>query len=794
MHRYLLFTIFIFFGFMTQAQDAKTVSGQVTDVDSKFPIQGAIVELVGANPINFAQSDSQGYFKLKNVPVGSINLKISFSGYKDVFLNNAMVLAGKELNLIVEMEEKVTQMNEVVVKGSNESSKLKNEFVIVSAHSFNVEQTSKFSGSRNDPARMAANFAGVSGANDARNDIIIRGNSPMGVLWRLEGIDIPSPNHFASFGSTGGPVSMLNNNTLAKSDFITSAFPAEYGNALAGVLDLKMRNGNKDKHEFVAQIGFNGIEVGAEGPLSKSKNGASYLINYRYSTLQLFKLLKVNFGTGTAVPAYQDLSFKFDIPTKKAGIFKIFGLGGMSHIELIGSEIDLTKKGASLYGNENEDIYNKVRTGIIGLSHTYFINSKTYTKIAVAASHQRQFTEIDTVNYINRSDVQSYTLSALRSNKYSFHGLLNKKINTKHTLVFGLMADVYDLRFSDSIFYLQKFIPLKYGAGYCGLIQSYINWQYKINALLTLNSGVHVQSFTLSNSIGLEPRLSIKYQLGRHQFMSFGYGLHHQIQPLPTYYNGVFTATGNLVATNLSMGFSRSNHWVMGYDIFLKKDFHIKTEIYYQYIDKVPVENLSSNFSMLNAGADFSIPNNTNLVNKGIGRNYGLELTVEKNLSKGYYFLLTASLFQSQYQGADQIWRNTAFNGHYVVNGLAGYEHKFKSKKKKSQHDLSIDAKLTVAGGRYYTPIDFVNSELLHREVRYEDRAFSASYPIYFRPDVKIAYRFNRKKTTQEISIDFQNFANYKNVFRKSYNLRTNTENTQYQQGLFILPQYRVYF
>jgi hypothetical protein len=148
---------------------------------------------------------------------------------------------------------------------------------------------------------MASNFAGVSGANDARNDIIIRGNSPSGLLWQLEGLNIPNPNHFGSLSSTGGPVSMLNNNVLDKSDFMTSAFPAQYGNALSGVFDLSLRNGNNEKYEFLGQVGFNGFELGAEGPFSKNSK-SSFLINYRYSTLALFQQIGINFGTGSATP------------------------------------------------------------------------------------------------------------------------------------------------------------------------------------------------------------------------------------------------------------------------------------------------------------------------------------------------------------------------------------------------------------------------------------------------------------------------------------------------------------
>ncbi|MES2621081.1 MAG: TonB-dependent receptor [Bacteroidota bacterium] len=795
MFQRFVIVILFFVGLQTmQAQDTKTVRGQVLDKDSKYPLLGAQVVVLDTGSIIGTATDERGFFKF-DVPLGRISLRISYTGYKDAFVNNLLVIAGKEINQTIELEEKVSNIGEVVITGTKEQGRVKNEFAVISARTFDVELTSRFSGNRNDPARMASNFAGVSGANDARNDIIIRGNSPMGMLWRLEGIDIPSPNHFGGFGSTGGPVSMLNNNTLARGDFITSAFPSEYGNALSGVFDLALRNGNKDKHEFLAQLGFNGIEAGAEGPFYKKRSQASFMINYRYSTLALFKLLKANFGTGTAVPEYQDLTFKVDIPTKKAGVFRFWGLGGLSKIELLGSKVDLSKPQKDLYGNENIDLYNKVLTGMVGFSHTYFINPKSYYRLMVAASHQSQLVDIDSIEPVFRTEIIRFQKVALRQTKYSAHLMGNTKIDSRNTVTQGIIANIYDLRFGDSILYFNQFVPIKSGKGYSALIEAYVMWKHKFNEQLSINGGMHAQYYSLSGSFVPEPRLSFKYQFKENQSFTIGYGMHHQIQPLPTYYNRDITAAPNTPHTNINMDFTRSQHFVAGYDLNFLKDFHLKAELYFQYISNAPVEKQKSSFSMLNAGADFGTPNNTNLVNKGIGRNYGLEITAEKFFSKGYYFLVTGSFFQSQYKGSDKVWRNTAFNGHYVLNALGGYQYLFGGKKNKvKRHTVAIDFKLTGAGGRYYTPVDFAASDAQNAQVLIDSLAFSEKYTDYFRFDIKLSYRTSFRKITQELSVDFQNVANIKNIFRKVYNPRTNSLNNEYQQGIFILPQYRILF
>jgi len=183
---------------------------------------------------------------------------------------------------------------------------------------------------------MVSNFAGVMSSNDSRNDIVIRGNSPMGLLWRIDGVEVPNPNHFGAQGTTGGPVSMLNQNLLSNSDFMTGAFPSEYGNALSGVFDINLRSGNKNKFEFTGQVGFNGFEFAAEGPIWLGKNNTkgSFVVDYRYSTMELVNKLGIDFGTGAAIPKYKDLTIITDIPTKKAGRFKFIGIYGNSFIQL----------------------------------------------------------------------------------------------------------------------------------------------------------------------------------------------------------------------------------------------------------------------------------------------------------------------------------------------------------------------------------------------------------------------------------------------------------------------------
>ena len=340
---------------------------------------GAYVILVNSEPRVGVITDINGMFELRKAPVGRQSLQINFIPYETITYSNLLVVSGKELVLEVKLEEKINNIGEVVIKAPPKKSTAQNELAMVSTRTFSVEETERFAGSLGDPARMVANYAGVMTQNDSRNDIIIRGNSPSGVLWRLEGIEIPNPNHFGAQGITGGPVSMVNNNLLTNSDFLTGAFPAEYGNAIAGAFDLNLRSGNSGEHEFTGQIGFNGFELGAEGPLFQTENGqkASYLASYRYSTLEVLDKMQFNVGTGAAIPQYKDLTFLVDVPGTKTGRIKLFGLWGNSFIALGRDVTDTTENQYNSRG-----IATDFRAGlaVIGISDTYYLNEKTRKK------------------------------------------------------------------------------------------------------------------------------------------------------------------------------------------------------------------------------------------------------------------------------------------------------------------------------------------------------------------------------------------------------------------------------
>ncbi|MES2681557.1 MAG: TonB-dependent receptor [Bacteroidota bacterium] len=784
----LILVIITISGKLNAQNPTQDIRGVIMDKQSETQIPGASVVLVGREPFTGTISDAEGKFRLPGLPPGRYDLKITYTGYKEVNLPNIVVTTGKEVVLEIGLEESVSTLNEVEVSAAKKNE-TQNDMVSVSGRSFSMEEVNRYAGGRSDPSRLAANFAGVSSPDDSRNDIVIRGNSPTGVLWRIEGLNVPNPNHFSTVGTTGGPVSAINTNVIRNSDFFTSAFPAEYGNANAGVFDLGFRNGNSEKYEHTLQVGaLTGLEAMTEGPINKAK-GSSYLVAYRYSFTGVAQAIGIPIGTA-ATPFYQDVSFKINSGTSKAGKFTLFGLGAKSKIDFLHTKIDST----DLFANPTKDSYFTSDIGLAGVKHFIKINQRSFVNTVIGVTYNGS-------NYLE-DNVATDTQPLLRyvENKtnqvhYSINTSYNSKINARLFVKTGIISEVIALmlnaRQRDSLLNWRQYWDFN---DKTTLHQAYAQAKYKFNERLTLNIGVHGQFLTLNNSTSIEPRVGLKYQLSEKHALSAGYGMHSQMQPVDAYFYRSFDANGAYVQTNKNLDFTRSQHFVLGYDIVPFKDWRIKTEVYYQMLSNIPVTTNSGSYSMLNAGASFLPNDQVNLKNNGTGTNYGAELTLEKFFTKGYYVLLTGTVYESKYKGSDNIERNTAFNGKYVYNILAGKEFKVGREKR---NIISIGVKMTQAGGRYYTPVDLEASQAAHQQVlKNDDFAYSERNPDFFRLDVKTGFTINskRSKLSQSVFFDIQNVTNNKNVFAQRYNPVTNTVNTAYQIGFFPNFVYKIQF
>ncbi|WP_291285351.1 TonB-dependent receptor [Flavobacterium sp.] len=768
-------------GVLSYAQTG-TVKGKIIDKQSEKPLIGVVVFLIGDEKKN-AVSDADGNFKLANVPLGRQSLSFSFQGYENTSVSDLDITTGKDNLLTVSMIEKFNTLDEIIVSSGSNKAKPINKMALVSTKQFTTEEVNRYAGGRSDVARLVSNFAGVSTGDDSRNDIVVRGNSPSGMLWRIEGMPVPSPNHFSTLGTTGGPISALNPNLLANSDFLTSAFPAEYGNAIGGVFDLSFRKGNPDDYEYMLSAGaYPGVEFMAEGPLGKK--GGSFVASARYGFVGVLGIA----GTD-AQPNYRDISFNVDLGKSKTGNFSLFGIYGTSDIDFLGDKIDKEDPFAA----QDEDSYVKSGFASFGLKHNLDIGTKSYLKTIVGFSNSNNSYENFRYYDFNTAAENRLPFTAINNNenRVTFSTLFNSKINKKTTFRAGLLFENYTLDAKMATRDRQQdndgdgypdFVQLINNNGNYNVIQPFAQGQFRLTEKLTFNAGIHGQYFSINKEFAFEPRAALAYAVNQRNTISFGYGLHHQSVAVPILFLNEFV-NGGQVQTNKNLDLVQSQHYVLGYDVRLARKWRGKVELYYQDISKAGVQSFPSSYSTLTEGADFGYSiDKTSLVSKGSGYNQGIEFTVEKFFSEGYYALFTTSLFESKYKGSDGIERNSPFNNGYIVNLLGGKEFRIGKAKK---NVFSIDTKFTTAGGRYYTPVDLVASNNAGYEIRDDANAFNKQYNPYLRLDVKFGIKFNSKtkKRFHQFYIDLQNVTNHTNIFTKEYNRLTNSVNQKDQIG-----------
>lgn len=786
---FLLVLLCQFFQAWGQKNLVQTVRGTVMDKNLKSALPGATVILLNSNPVVATMADENGTFKIVQVPVGRHSFLIRMMGYKEFTISNIEVTTGKENVLTISMEEDLKQAQEVVILAEKEKSLANNSLATISAINMRTSEINRYAGSRSDPSRMASNFAGVAGGGDQRNDIIVRGNSPWGVLWKLEGVDIPNPNHFAFTGNTGGAFSILNNNLLANSDFLTGAFPAEYGNKTAAAFDVKLRKGNNEKREHTAQIGLNGLEFATEGPISKP-GGASYLASARVLSFKALDWMGVSIGAN-GIPQYQDGTFKINLPTRNNGQVSFWGIAGQSSIDLLDEEEDIDDP---IVQKRDQKFSSGMYAG--GISYEHRIGEKTIGTATVSASGNSVVID-NNEKWVDRPAFKAFDLSNKEGQVIGQY-LLTHRFNVRNFLKVG---SVYrQMHFNN---YVQQFDRYENAykteidqKGNSGMLQSFAQWQYRASEHLTLNPGIYFQHFGLNGTKSLEPRFSAVYMPGTKDRISLAAGLHSQSAPLFIYQYQFFDKGSDLARQqNRNLGFSKSLQAVLGYQRNLTPNVNLKAEAYFQHLYQVPVsvsaDTLASIYSILNFGADYNFIAFDSMVNKGTGRNYGVELSLERFFHRGYYFLSNVSLFRSTFKSADGVERSSAFDLGHVVNVLAGREFRLDDENKRT---LSIDFKITHSGGRHYLPVDR-EASIRDGKTRYDlEHAYKPSLKDYFRTDFKITYQINRARSNHNLFLAADNVLNTQNILAREWNQKKQEVQTYYQLGIFPYLGYRVQF
>jgi len=753
----------------------QTIRGTIRDESTQSPIIGATVMVLGVTPLLGAASDVDGNYRIEGVPLGRRSLKVSFVGYEDRIIPNVLIGSGKEAILNIDIVESVIQMEEIVIVDDGIVSLPVNDMGQVSARSFTVEETKRFPVGLGDPMRLASSFAGVVSQDDVNNEIIIRGNTPRGILWKMEGVEIPSPNHYSSEGTSSGGISMFSTQMISRSDFFTGAFAPEYGNATAGVFDIHLRNGNNQKAENTVQAGLLGIDLSSEGPFA-SGGKSSYLFNYRYSTLAILNEIGLELLDESEKTSFQDLSLKLNFPTRSLGVFSVFGMGGKSSIT------------QNFYPESGKEVYNM---GVVGLSNQFYIDRKSFVKTTLSVSGTQVVDDFTREGDTPFTETQNFEKTFKRAIVQ-----VNRKFSAKHNVESGFTYSLLDFNFVNSV--QNPLAPPPYNnyspfddSGSTGSKQAYISWKYRLNNKLSLVNGLHWLRFDLTGESSFEPRSSLRWQVKEDKSLTVGFGMHSRIESLEYYFGNFIADNGAKLQNNRDLGLTKSNHFVIGYEKSLNDKAFFRSEIYYQYLFNVPVylDSLRNAFSTLNLTDGYT---SEELINAGTGKNYGIEFTLERPFADSYYYLMNLSIYESKYRARDGVEWDTRFNGNAATNVLFGKE--FKVGRNAGNNILGISMKFTWAGNKRYTPINVQASKILDTEVRPLINNYKFKYPDYTRTDLQISYRRNTRRTTSEWRLDIQNLMGKENVLYDFYSVAG--ERVVEETGVGIIPilSYRLEF
>ena len=785
------------------------VRGTVVDIDNKLPLIGATVVIAGTDPLVGTLTDFDGNFRLENVPIGRITLQLSYIGYESQIIPNIIVNSGKEVVLELKMQESAMRLGEIVVKANAIKGDAINEMSLVSARSISSEETNRYAGGFNDPSRIMSNFAGVTSSQDGGNDIIVRGNAPKYVQWRIEGLQITNPNHFADQGSAGGSTSMLNNNLLATSDFYTAAFSPEYGDALSGVYDVKLRTGNNEKLESILGVGLLGTDLTLEGPFKKGYAG-SFLANYRYSTTGLISDLGlIDIG---GIPKFQDATFKIVLPTKKFGTFSIFGLGGSSSLffEDVDPSLWQTPGDNGMRPDINEDLEKKSYMVNSGLNHTLTIGKNSFINTAFSFSNEgikdniyesRMGKKYNPNGELLRDSVISrmvnYT-STIAKSTYRGELTLNTKLNPRNRIQIGTKYTLIDYENNQSQYVVDpadRFTLVSFDEN-ISTLRNFLSWRGVVNEKLTVVAGVHNMNVLLNNKSTLEPRLGLNWSVSNTDLITVGYGQHSTMESIHHYFVKVRQPDGTVTQPNKDLGLLKAHHYVLGYEKRIGENIRAKVEMYYQDLYNLPVANSdTSYFATINEGLEFQY---VDLVNKGKGKNYGVEFTFERFFHNNYYYLVNGSLYSSKYKSLEGVERNTQFNGNYLINILLGKE--FGNRGRKQNQTLGINAKIFFGGGRKVIPllrdadgnvaVDPSNNRYWDYKKAYDDKIEDVYQVV-----LSASYKWNKPKATHELFLNLDNVTNNKGKLSEFYDeSKPNSIGYVTQFGLFPNLLYRIYF
>ena len=777
--------LLLFIGDVALSQDFnRYVRGKVRDKISYQPVPGAnvVIRNTSESKTIGAVTNEDGSFEIGPLDLGRYSIVVSHIGYQDFVIPELLVKASRDIFLNVNLNIGATVLDEVVVDAAIPDVHIN----MLGKQPITVEQTLRYAATFNDPARLSTTFPGVSTINDQNNNIVVRGNSPNGVGWRLQGVDIVNPNHLTNAGTftdrpvqSGGSVNILSSQLLGNSTFLNGAFDATYGNALSGVFDMNLREGDRQDLKFTTQASLLGLDFAVEGPLSGSRT-TTFIANYRYSTIGLLNTLGIDLGDEAIT--FQDISFHISTTTPNGANWTFFGIGGTSRNEFIANRDSSIWK----FEKDRQDILYEGKMMGLGISSRYPLSAKSYIFNSIAFSvleNERTASILD--QFLTPSII---AIDSSKNQIFSWRSefLLKPLNNISISTGFHINHHLDELVSGSASF--GRFVTS--GEGSSILFQPFFNITQILGKSFSFNLGFRHVYHQLSQSHSFEPRLGIKLNTSAKSDVYFRYGKHSLLQRPGILYYSYQGIDGNEINPNKDLGLSKADHVVIGVDVFPTEQVRINAELYYQSLYNIPVSKDSSNsFSVLNQMEGFVTEI---LTNNGSGKNYGFDLSIRRTFSNNFYYQANTSIYESKYEGSNGIERDSRFNGNYAFNFTGGQE--FIKSGTTTEKTFGVNLNFVYLGGFRDTPIDESSSEIEGRTVYFTEESFSIKMRDYTRLDLRLSWTKNKLVYTRTISIDIQNLTNRQNIAYSYYDTQIKGIVEQNQLGIIPILAYRVEF
>lgn len=771
-----------------------TIRGTVTNQATGQPVANAVV-LLSEDITRSTLTDQEGNYLLDSVPAGRWEVKVSHLGYLPQTYAGNLVVSGKILVLNAKMKAGDLELAEVIILEFPKHPER------LATRRITMEETKRFAGVFFDPARFATSFPGVSQTNGQANHLVVRGNSPHGVQWRLNGAEIIAPNHTTNAGTatdrptlTGGGVSMLSTQVLGTAEFSAGNFDTRFGNATAGVFNLNFREGNPYRREVTLQAGLIGIDLSMEGPLGSAKKQdadrakMTYLINYRYSTVGLLDLMGVPLGDESI--AYQDIAFNLTYHPSISSQITLFGLSGNSRNDFSGQPVDsLVTNGKELY-----NINYRGQTHVYGLSHSATFSEKYALKSTAAWSYSKQGRDkvlagdILGQDFTVEDDALAYSLLSLNSTLF---------VNTRKQSYVRAGLSFSHRQFEGTSIFRPgntsgEFQLAAIGLNTNWMVQAFADKTWNWTSDFKVTAGLHTLYYELGENLSLEPRMNLSYQLNYSWDLFAGAGRYSQIQTPETYLtpssNGSLNGQPIRIFPNNNLGLNKSNQVGLGVRR-ARQGWILQIEGYLQQLKQIAIyQDTSRYFTVQNLLDDYVLDS---LTNEGQGRNFGIEGSLEKSLSNNFYTLLSAAWYESEYEGRGGAWLPTRYAGKYSTALNIGWEKMRPIKKENKQKTWGFNLRTTYRGGMRVQPVDLAASRAAQRTVFDAGQGFSEQLPSHFRADFRLIYRINKRKVTRTLGLDLQNMLNTQNVAYYFYDEFQDAVVTRYQLGIIPNLSYR---